>query len=110
MFLFGGRCLALLGLILAWATTCAAEIIPPERRMQWQGNVGVPGGIPNRTKIFVNLKTTSDARFKCAGDGVTDDASRVEAALRACPAGQVVYAPAGAYRIARVVNANVTGK
>jgi hypothetical protein len=78
--------------------------------MQWQGNVGVSGGIPNRTKVFVNLKTTSDARFKCAGDGVADDASRLEAALKACPAGQVVYAPAGAYRIARVVNANVSGK
>src|SRR6266480_1654277 len=86
------------------------EIIPSNRRMTWQGNVGVPGGIPNRTKIFVNVKTTSNPRYRCMGDGVTNDAPALQAALNACPAGQVVYAPASTYRIATAVNANVSDK
>src|SRR5689334_12362825 len=70
------------------------DIIPADRRMTWQGNVGVPGGIPNRTEVFVNVKTTSNPRYRCAGDGVTNDAAALQAALKACPPGQVVYAPA----------------
>ena len=87
-----------------------ADIIPADRRMTWQGNVGVPGGIPNRTEIFVNVKTTSNPRYHCAGDGVTNDAAALQAALKACPAGQVVYVPAATYRIATPVDANVSNK
>ena len=37
--------------------------------------MGVPGGIPNRAKIFVNVKTASSARYRCAEDGITNDAA-----------------------------------
>src|SRR4051812_39434862 len=112
MFVFRRRWLALLGSMLAWALISPArtEIIPPERRMQWQGNVGVPGGIPDRTEIFVNVKTTSNPRYHCVGDGVTNDAAALQAALRACPPGQVVYVPTSTYRIGTPVDANVNNK
>src|SRR5450756_326227 len=81
------------------------EIIPPSRRMNWTPGttVGVPGGIPNRTTIFVNVLTTGNSAYHCAGDGVTDDGPPLAAALTACPAGQVVYAPTATYRIATPV-------
>ena len=78
--------------------------------MVWQGNVGVPGGIPKRAKIFVNVKTTSNPLYRCAGDGVGNDAPALAAALKACPPDQVVYAPAATYRIATPVDANVSNK
>src|SRR6266480_1696681 len=86
------------------------EIIPSNRRMIWQGNVGVQGGIPNRTKIFVNVKTTSNPRYRCTGDGVINDAPALQAALNACPAGEVVYVPTSTYRIATPVDAKVSNK
>lgn len=89
-------------LALLLASTCgAAEIIPADRRMNWTPgvNVGVPGGIPNRTTIFVNVLTTATAAYKCKGDGVTDDSVHIQNALNDCPANQVVYLPAGTYRM-----------
>jgi hypothetical protein len=100
---------ALLGINLL-ALPGSGEIIPANRRMIWQGNVGVPGGIPNRTKIFVNVKTTSNPRYRCAGDGVINDAPALQAALNACPAGEVVYVPTSTYRIATPVDAKVSNK
>src|SRR6476659_9427377 len=35
----------------------SGDIIPQERLAPWQGNVGVPGGIPNRTTIYKNIVT-----------------------------------------------------
>jgi hypothetical protein len=97
-----------LGILQAVVTIAAstpgvavAEIIPANRRMNWVPGVtvGVPGGIPNRTNIFVNVKTTVDSRYRCAGDGVTDDSLRLQAAMVACPSNQVIYVPAGTYII-----------
>jgi len=48
------------------------------------GQCGVPGGIPNRAKIFVNVKTASNPRYRCLGDGVTNDAPQLQAALNDC--------------------------
>ena len=88
-------------LALATAHPCRAEIIPAGRRMLWEPGVtvGVPGGIPQRTTIFVNVRTTENPAYRCAGDGMADDSARLEAALKACPPGQVVYVPAGTYRL-----------
>jgi hypothetical protein len=92
--------LCLVALHVVFARPCAAEIIPASRRMIWTpgAGVGVPGGIPERTTIFVNIKTTDSADYRCVGDGTTDESAHLQAALKACPAGQVVYAPAGTYR------------
>jgi Pectate lyase superfamily protein len=93
--------LAALAVVLSTQSRSVADIIPANRRMTWTPgvNVGVPGGIPNRTSIFVNVKTTTNSAYHCAGDGVTDDFAALEAAMQACPEGQVVYVPAGTYRL-----------
>ena len=54
--LCGTASAVLLSLVLS-ARPAVAEIIPPGRTAPWQGNVGVPGGIPNRTKIYKNIVT-----------------------------------------------------
>src|SRR5699024_6581065 len=40
------------------------------------------------------------SRYGLAGDGVTDDTAKLQAALSTCPAGGTVYLPAGRYRCA----------
>jgi hypothetical protein len=70
----------------------AAEIMPVERRIDWSQS-GIPGGVPVRTKIY----TTINAALY--GNGVTDATSAIQAALTACPANQVIYVPAGVYKI-----------
>lgn len=69
-------------------------------------NVGVPGGIPNRSTIFVNVLTTANTAYKCQGNGVADDSTAIQNALNDCPANQVVYLPAGTYRMNSSVRTN----
>lgn len=85
-----------------------AEIIPATRRYPWAGNVGVPGGIPTVTTIFVNMRTTTDPAYLCAADGINDDSPQIRNALTACPAGQVVYLPAGTYAWANPIVLNTS--
>jgi parallel beta-helix repeat protein len=59
------------------------EIIPSSRVATWQGNVGVEGGIANRTTIYQTL----------------NPGGNIQAALNSCPSGQVVYLNAGTYTI-----------
>jgi hypothetical protein len=69
------------------------SIIPADRRILWEGNVGIPGGIPNRTDICATIDAST------YGDGSTDAAPAIQAALDSCPDDQVVLVPAGTYRI-----------
>ncbi len=78
-----------------FATSVLAQIVPPDRRTAWQGNVGVPGGIPVRTTIYRNLVTDSGAD----NTGVADCTAILQSAMTSCPDNQVVYLPAGTYRI-----------
>ncbi len=80
-------------LFVAGAATSYAQIIPAARRITWQP--GVPGGIPARTTVCANVVTN----YGAAGDGVRDDSAAIQNAINACPAGQVVYIPAGTYRL-----------
>ena len=84
--LFLGVCLA---------PYCGATIIPDDRTAPWDGNVGVPGGIPNRTTVYVNVVTDLGAD----PTGVTDCSSIIQEAVANCPANQVVYIPAGRFRM-----------
>src|SRR5438270_4421674 len=67
-----------------------AEIIPSNRCVTWQGKVGIPGGVPQRTTIYKTLSPI--------GGGV-DDAAAINNAILACPAGQVVKLAAGKFTI-----------
>jgi PKD repeat protein len=72
------------GFLLLFVLTAFGGIIPSDRRVTWQGNVGVSNGIPNRTTIYTTL---------AAGASL----SSVQSALNACPANQVVKLSAGSY-------------
>jgi pectate lyase-like protein len=100
--LYGSTTILLLSLLLS-AGPAIAEIIPENRTAPWQGNVGVPGGIPNRTTIYKNIVTDLGAD----PTGVNDCAAIIQNAIANCPAGQVVYMPAGTFRLdSRVYLAN----
>lgn len=76
--------------------------LPPNRVIDWTPgvSVGVPGGIPNRTNIFVNVgAVASNSSYWCDTNGVIDCTSNLENALNACPSNQVVYLPAGNYLV-----------
>lgn len=70
------------------------EIISSDRRIDWRP--GVPGGVPVRTTIFANVR---NAPYNASGNGSTDDHGAIQSALDNCPEGQVVFVPAGTYRI-----------
>jgi hypothetical protein len=72
-------------------------IIQTDRRIDW-GNVGVPGGIPNRTTICATINSAT------YGNGTTEASGAIQAAIDACPANQVVYIPAGRYKVSSGIN------
>jgi hypothetical protein len=75
-----------------WCThTVAADIIRADRKIDWS-QVGVPGGIPNRTKIHKTLTNIDNT-------GGTDVTRAIQSALNACPRDQVVVLPPGTFRI-----------
>jgi hypothetical protein len=73
------------------ASDIAYTVLPADRRTIW--NPGVAGGIPERTKVcaFVDASTY--------GYGTEDASAGIQAALDACPLGQVVQLSAGAFTI-----------
>jgi hypothetical protein len=75
-----------------------AGILPGDRRYPWAP--GIPGGIPARTQVCANVK---DPPYNAVGDGQADDAAKIQAAIDACPDGQVVRVPAGTYRVTETI-------
>lgn len=69
--------------LLVSAGLAAAEVIPAGRRADWSA-AGVPGGIPSRTTIYVTLPAGASA-------------SAIQAAIAACPPGQVVKLAPGVF-------------
>jgi hypothetical protein len=80
---------ALCTVVASIPTIARAEIIPSNRRITW--NPGVPGGIPSRTTIYTTVNADKT--------GATDAAGAIQSALNSCPVGQVVFIPAGTYRL-----------
>jgi hypothetical protein len=84
-----------------------AEIIPSSRRIDWSvgKTVGVPGGIPNRTTIGKNVTD-----YGADPSGATDSTAAIQKAINNTRNGQVVYIPAGTYKISGSITArsNVT--
>lgn len=90
-------------LLIAIWTFCAqgnaADIVSSERLYPWAAGVtvGVHGGIQNRTTIFTNMTGLDNT-------GATDVSAALDAALTACPSNQVVYLPAGTFRVDSVIS------
>ena len=72
--------------ILFSAALVRAAVFPASRIIDWQGNVGVEGGIPERTTIYKTL-------------GPASTAAQINAAIASCPANQVVFLAAGRYKL-----------
>lgn len=89
-----GYCIVIAGLLSVFAQCALAEIIPGNRRIQW--DPGVRGGIPSRSTICANVKSPP---YNALGDGLVDDTSVIQNAINACGTGQVVYLPSGTYKI-----------
>ena len=78
-------------------TSPSTVTLPPDRRIDWS-LAGIPGGIPVRMTVCA---TVDAARF---GDGRMDATAAIQDALDACPAGEVVYLPAGTYVTSETIN------
>jgi hypothetical protein len=76
---------------LAQGQVTAADILPAERQTVWAP--GIPGGIPVRTAVCATVQAST------YGNGSADAAAGIQAALNACPAGQVVMLSAGDFKI-----------
>jgi hypothetical protein len=88
-----------------------SQVIPANRTTVWTPGVtvGVPGGIPNRTTIYVNVLTDGGA-MHCYGDGIHDDSAAINQAIAWCPANEVIYLPAGTYLLNHSVGTDSWGK
>src|SRR6185436_2552462 len=68
-----------------------ADVLPPERRTTW--SPGIRGGIPARTTVCAAVDAAG------SGNGAVDATARIQAAIDACPAGQVVQLSAGEFLV-----------
>ena len=66
-------------------------LIPSDRLTTW--SPGIPGGIPARTTVCANLSAGT------YGNGSGDATNGIQAALDACPVGQVVQLSSGDFKI-----------
>jgi hypothetical protein len=64
---------------------------PPDRVTTW--SPGVPGGVPARSTICAHIAATA------YGNGAVDATAAIQAAISACPTGQVVLLSAGTFTI-----------
>src|SRR3984893_10072824 len=72
------------------AASTGNPLIPANRMTLWQPGVTYNGGIPNRTTTCRTLSPSG-----------ADDTVAIQAALDACPAGQVVQLTAGVFKISQ---------
>ena len=89
------------------------ENIPPDRCLSWsRAFIGAPGGIPNRTDIYCNVRVfIPGSALVAKGDNTTDDSTALNAAIASCPPNKVVYIPAGdyvCYHPLNIVKDNIT--
>jgi len=79
------------GSIPSRGTTGTTIVLPPERRTTW--NPGIPGGIPTRTTVCATINAST------YGNGSSDATLGIQAAIDACPEGQVVQLSAGDFKV-----------
>ncbi|HWW94336.1 MAG TPA: hypothetical protein VN375_13290, partial [Vicinamibacteria bacterium] len=83
---------------LSIASPARAAILPADRLTTW--NPGVPGGVPTRTTVCATLNASTYA------NGLLDATAGIQAALDACPVGQVVSLSAGNFLITSALHLN----
>jgi hypothetical protein len=66
-------------------------MFPADRITTWKP--GVPGGVPARSKVCANVAAAT------YGNGAKDATAGIQAAIEACPAGEVVLLSAGIFTI-----------
>jgi len=66
-------------------------VLAPDRATAWKPGVTYNGGIPNRTTVCASLSAAT------YGNGSADASAAIQAALNACPVGQVVLLSAGTF-------------
>ena len=102
----GGRVgVAALSLPLLFLQTSSsfADPIPSDRRINWQGQVGVPGGIPNRTTIYQTISSS-------LGNGSTNAQPAINGAVNSCPDNQVIKLPDGVFSLDTMVRPSPSNK
>ena len=88
------RAFFLLSVLALPAAELLATILPPDRTIVWEP--GVEGGIPHRTQVFADV---TQPPYNAPNDGSADAAPAIQDAIDDCPAGRVVFIPAGTYRL-----------
>src|SRR5688572_26706877 len=76
----------------------AQSLIPASRLVDWTPgvSVGVPGGIPtNRTRTI----DVTQSPYNADRTGASNATPAIQAAIDAATAGDIVYLPAGKYRV-----------
>jgi len=76
------------------------DVIPAARRTVW--NPGIPGGIPSRTTLCATVTpayASANGQAVFNTDGTGDAQPAIQYALSHCAANQVVFLPAGTYRL-----------
>jgi hypothetical protein len=66
------------------------SLLPADRATSWKPGLMASGGIPARSKICASLEPLGGQR---------DDTAQIQAAISACPAGQVVQLSAGTFLV-----------
>src|SRR5262249_6850568 len=79
--------LVYLGLV-GGAAALHAQLLPADRTTVWNPGLNAIGGIPARTTIFKTISPSGG-----------EDSAAIQAALDACPAGQVVKLSAGTFTV-----------
>ncbi len=91
--------------IVLHAVSSYAELIPPSRLANWASGiqVGVPGGIdqyrPGGTKARTKLIDVTQEPYFADKSGATDAQNAIQTAINAAGNGEVVWIPAGNYRL-----------
>jgi hypothetical protein len=67
-------------------------LIPSDRLTTW--HPGIPGGVPARATVCAEISAET------YGNGTVDSTAGIQAALDACPVGQVVQLSAGEFKVA----------
>lgn len=91
-------------MVMTISIPSSSVILPSDRATAWDPGLMSVGGIPNRTAIYTTLQASA------YGDGAQNASAGIQAAIDACPAGQVVKLSAGTFTVNNylLVNKGIT--